>query len=185
MSNEDFLRDHLPNQTYLQYVDPEITKDTFWAREAAMFGDPNLTQYFNRFSIDPAPGTITFSFSAACPHIYGKGLIKPLFLTTSAATEEPDISKLQPFEYNATTQRWSTQLDLTKVQAQGYYFPSIRAAVQNGVQLPCRTAAELKAVKGKVELKPVVWWKYGDVPDGELAKKLAEWERSISRLFFW
>ena len=190
MSNEDFLRDHLPNQSYLQYVDPEITKAAFWASEAAMFGDPNLTQYFNRSTINPAPftirstGIVTFSFSAACPHVYEKGLIKPLFLAISTAAEDPDITKLQPFEYNAATQRWSAQMDLTKVQAKGYYFPSIRAAVQNGVQLPCRTVAELKAVQGKVELKPVVWWRYGDVPDSELAKKLAEWERSISKLFF-
>ncbi len=190
MSNEDFLRDHIPNQDYLQYVTPEITKAAFWASEAAMFGDPNLTQYLNRSTINPAPftihstGIVTFSFGAACPHVYEKGLIKPLFLTISTAAEDPDITKLQPFEYNAHTQRWSAQINLTKVQAKGYYFPSIRAAVKNGVQLPCRTVAELKAEQGKVELKPVVWWRYGDVPDSELAKKLAAWERSISKRFF-
>ena len=156
-----------------------------------MFGDPSKTQFIERSTIEPAPFTIkatsvgvfNFSFPGSCPHVFEKQLIKPLFLTIGVETDAPDVNRMIPFVYDAAPRRWRAQLDLNGFQAKGYYLMSIRAAYQNGVQLPCRTAAELKAIQGPVLYSPIVWWKYGDMPASTLDQWFAKWARFTSDQF--
>lgn len=130
-----------------------------------MFGHPAKTQFIERSTIEPAPftikatsiGAVNFSFAGSCPHVFEKQLIKPLFLTIGVETDAPDVNIMIPFVYDATSRRWRAQLDLNGFQAKGSYLISIRAAYQKGLQLPCCTAVELKAIQGLVLDYPIVW----------------------------
>lgn len=141
-----------------------------------MFGHPAKTQFIEISTIEPAPftikatsiGAVNFSFAGSCPHVFEKQLIKLLFLTIRVEMDAPDVNIMIPFVYDAASRRWRAQLDLTGFQAKGSYLISIRAAYQDGVQLPCCTAAELKAIQGPVLDYPIVWWKYGDMPTSAL-----------------